>query len=99
MATPTYRGDVFPADVTLPDGTRHETCRVRARGDGVTVYVWSHDELSGVPLVEAARLLDLGGDRYAIDLGQDGMVEISKAARCGCGHPMKSWRPPGASKL
>lgn len=94
------RPALFPARATLPDGTVRHPVRVATGVDGITrVWGWDHDqhhavELAAWPAVEVSRAdgADHGRPR-ALRL-PDGTVVDGRGQGCGCGHPLKSWRPP-----
>ena len=84
--------DLFPAQVTLPDGTQMYPARVWIADGELLVYIVAN----GVP-VEYYRsaYISLEGTRIAglsIDTA-DGMVTARKKQGCGCGNPLKSFNP------
>jgi hypothetical protein len=97
-----YRDDVrlFPAVVTMPDGTRHRPAKIVSTTTGTAVYGWD-DDAGGVGVVLATTPhpveRDLKVDHYRLTL-DDGTVALV-VKECGCtgmgGHPLKRWQPPG----
>lgn len=92
MAGPTAVA-LFPAAVTLPDGTTHQPARLDTSNG--TVRAWAL--IDGFPTLVASWPLDQVETR--VERGRrsfttrDGTL-ITGARGCGCGHPLKRFRPP-----
>ncbi len=95
----------WPADVALPEGRSVRRARVYVTGDGdVEVY----DQPGPTPVWTSALDYDATPlpasegqwPRPAIDLHTaDGLIVVNPTGGCGCGNRLKSWRPPGATRL
>lgn len=94
------RHALFPARATLPDGTVHHPVRVATGVDQVTrLFVWDHDrhdavELAAWPATDVTRADGFDHGRPRVLVAPDGTVIDGRGQGCGCGHPLKSWRPP-----
>lgn len=84
---------LFPAAVTLPDGTVHQPARLDTHQG--TVRAWAL--VDGFPTLVASWPLDQLTSR--VERGRrtfttlDGAL-ITGAKGCGCSHPLKRFRPP-----
>lgn len=91
---PEPRHVLYPARLTLPDGTSHWPVRVATDTACVTrAYAWVDD---GPVMVGEWSAYDLTPDRLGRPTGftiADGST-ITKEPGCGCHHPLKAWRPP-----
>lgn len=94
---PEPRHALFPARVTLPDGTVHHPCRVATDTAGITrVWAWIDDgpvELGHWDATEIDRADGRDSGRPLALTAPDGTLLDGRDAGCGCGHPMKRWRP------
>lgn len=88
---------LFPAKLTRLDGTTVEPVKVATtdRDGQVRVTVWAHEPPAGI--VEVAsfdpdQVASLGGRRYEAE-----GATIEPGRGCGCGHPLKRFRPPGVA--
>lgn len=94
------RPALFPARVTFPDGTSWHPVRVATGADGMTrAWRWDHGNQSPVeigtwPATELARADGVDHGRPRAYTTSDGTVIDNRGAGCGCGHPLKGWRPP-----
>lgn len=94
------RPALFPARATLPDGSDVHPVRVATGNDRVTrVWAWDHSlhdavELAAWPADQVERADGLVAGRPRALRGPDGTVVDGRNAGCGCGHPLKAWRPP-----
>lgn len=98
------RPALFPACVTLPDGTTHHPVRVATDTAGTThAWTWDHDhgtpvEIATWPAVDLARADGKATGRPHAFTAPDGThIEGRRNTGCnqgcGCSHPLKSWRP------
>lgn len=91
------RHALFPARVTLPDGTTHHPCRLATDTAGTThLYAWIDQgpvELAHWPATTLTRADDRDRGRPLALTAPDGTLIDGRNAGCGCGHPMKRWRP------
>ncbi len=89
---------MFPARVTLADGTVHQPCRVATDTAGITrAWAWDHQaghaiEVGHWNAEDLARADGSDRGRVRILLAVDGSA-IEATGGCGCGHPLKTWRP------
>lgn len=88
---------LFPARVTLPDGTIHQPCRVATDTAGTT-FAWAWIDGGPVqigtwPALDLQRADGLDSGRPVAFVAPDGTVLDERGTGCACGHPMKSWRP------
>ena len=100
------RHALFPARVTLPDGTTHYPVRVATDTADIThAWAWNHEqhlpiEIGAWPADQLQRSDDGLTRRPRQLTAADGTV-IAQAEGCGCGNPLRSWRPaliaPGAA--
>jgi hypothetical protein len=90
--------DVHPAEVTLPDGSRHELVRVALTNR--RLRVWSEVGREHELVFDAAHqgialdtLHPLVGRRmlWATDAGE---VAVTRMRGCGCGSSLRALRPP-----
>lgn len=94
------RPALFPARVTLPDGTTHHPVRLATDNHGISrVWRWDHGTHTAVVVCtwQAADLIRSDGadhGRPRAYTTPDGATIDGRGAGCGCGHPLKSWRPP-----
>lgn len=93
------RHAMFPARVTLHDGTVYEPCRVATDTAGVT-RAWAWDHTQWLPIEvghwKASDLIRTDGKvtgRPRVLTAPDGTVLDGSSEWCGCGHPLKTWRP------
>ncbi len=93
--------NLFPCDVTMPDGTVHTTCRIMVSPSGTTIWGWSKAANSGVALaVTPARPVEKARNarQYTLTIddpdGGEATIQFIHGTRCGCGAPMKRWVPP-----
>lgn len=90
---------LFPARVTLPDGTVHHPVRVATDTAGVTrAWAWDNTqwlpiEIGHWPAVDLARADGRTAGRPQAFTAPDGTLIDGRQAGCGCGHPLKAWRP------
>lgn len=90
---------LFPARVTLPDGTVYEPCRVATDTAGVTrAWAWDHTQWLPIEVghwaaVELVRADGKVAGRPLAFIAPDGTLIDGRDAGCGCGHPLKTWRP------
>lgn len=99
-----YKAIWWPAQIVLPDGTLHRIAKVIAASEGLYVYDRvPHDRVNGL---DPAWYAPIDFDKTAtprtgyatreknvrISTGA-GEVVISPLVGCGCGLPLKSWRP------
>lgn len=93
------RHALFPARVTTPAGVTHHPVRVATDTAGTThAWAWNHD--TGTPVEIGAWLADELVRADGRDHGRpvalqapDGTLIDGRNAGCGCGHPLKAWRP------
>ena len=87
---------MFPARVTLADGTVHDPCRVATDTAGVThAWAWIDGgpvEVGAWPADELVRA-DGGMTRRPTGLTAADGTTLELAKGCGCSHPLKGWRP------
>lgn len=94
---PEPRHALFPAFVTLPDGTVHHPCRVATDTAGTT-HAWAWIDNGPVEIGQwPADTLQRADERTT---GQprafttpDGALLDGRNAGCACSHPIKRWRP------
>lgn len=90
--------NLFPCLVTAPDGVVHQTCRVISGPDGTQVWAWDRDLGDARVVVSspfAVEQVSPGSRNYRLGMqGSDAVAQIKRSHSCGCGHPMKRWRPP-----
>jgi hypothetical protein len=99
-----YRVAWWPAAVTLPDGTHYRQARVYATREGLYVY----DRPGAAPAHFAP--IDYGKTRRPVTAypanrkvvrivtADDQAILVQPLAGCGCGHPLKSWKPAWANR-
>jgi hypothetical protein len=92
------RHALFPARVELPDGSVHDPVRVATDTAGIT-HAWTWDHTAGLPVEigqwpvgNLARSDGADRGRPRAFTIEDG-TRISSTGSCGCGHPLKAWRP------
>lgn len=88
--------DLFPADVTLPDGMKHASVRAIVTDAGMlVVYGTLGDQVTQVyasAIHGAPALKSPYSPRYDSESTvptTDGVVSITRGAGCGCGSPLK----------
>jgi hypothetical protein len=87
------RNDVYPAKVTFSFG-RNPYPKSRAIITADRVIVLVENGGSGAGVLYDERLEDVSGNRRQIvATTADGEVTISRAAGCGCGSTLRSYRP------
>lgn len=101
MSEPRYA--LFPARVTLPDGTVHDPARVATDTAGIThAWTWTDGGPREIGRWAATDLTRSDGATrgHPTQLAATDGARIDTAKGCGCGHPLKTWRPalvaPGA---
>lgn len=83
----------------LPEVTMRTTY-LQANAEGVTVWAWSAAAQDAYPAVEGATVTGAHPQWEVHDAeGKLLAVVVFTANDCACGHPMKGWRPPGASRV
>jgi hypothetical protein len=91
---------LFPAVVTLSNDTTFSPVMVYATPAGTDVWVWDAPTNSAVVLVHGPGMIDASGtpDVYTltVDDGTDCRIVYDPRA-CGCGHPLKRFRPTSGS--
>lgn len=93
------RPTLFPVRVTLADGTSHHPVRVATDTAGTTrAWAWDHGsngpvEIGSWPADELTRADGLTVGRPRAFTTRDGATLDGRDAGCGCGHPLKAWRP------
>jgi len=103
-----YRAAWWPAQIVLPDGTTHRIAKVFATADGLYVYATVPPDPAGIPPTWYAPI---DFDKTAPPRSgyaarqknirittQAGDVVISPLPNCGCGQPLKLWRPSWAHR-
>lgn len=95
----------WPASVAYPDGQATARARVYVTGDG---YVEVYDQAGGT-YCWRSRLdftetptppSEMGWPRQPVDLHtDDGLIVVQPLGGCGCGHRLRAWTPPGATRL
>lgn len=94
-----YGDDVrlFPAVVTMPDGTRHRPAKVVTTTAGTVVYGWADGDGVVVATTPHPVERDLKVDHYRLTLDDGTVAFVVK--ECGCTglgqHPLRRWNPPG----
>lgn len=93
-----YRAAWWPAAVTLPDGTHFRLARVYATREGLYVYdgVDHLAHFAPIDYGKTARPADsYPANRKAarIITADGGVILVQRLGGCGCGHPLKHWRP------
>lgn len=84
--------DLFPARVTLPDGTEVRPARVWVADGCALVYIVAN----GAPtLYFGSPFISMDGNRVSgITIAtEDGEVFARKDNTCGCGNPLKRFNP------
>lgn len=83
--------DMFPADVTLADGTLLRSARIFVADDRVLVYT----RVGGTPKLtyEADVVSMVSSPRNAAVVTEDGTVQAHARQGCGCGNPLKRFNP------
>lgn len=91
---------LYPAKLIRPDGDVVDPVKVETtnRDGEITVSVWAVTQPDGI--VEIATfdpdtISRIDGRRYQTT---DGTL-IEPARGCGCGHPLKRFRPPGIAVM
>lgn len=85
--------DVFPATVTTEGGT-WRSARVIVTRDRLLVYLTTAGPVLDAPYTEA--VLPPPGQRFGtarITLASGATLLVAGQRGCGCGNPLKSWRP------
>lgn len=91
---------IYPVVVTLPDGTQRTGCKVQVLVDQSTdVWVWNRETHAAEILVHTpARPVEAAGtgrtQRWTLDVDGASYSLERNSRDCGCGHPMKRFRPP-----
>lgn len=88
---------LFPCLVTLPDRSVLQTCRVVSDQAGTTVWWW--DPAAGTAIAAAVSPFGIeerspGSKNYTLGMPEGDPIHVRRLSSCGCGHPMKRWRPP-----
>jgi len=88
--------DVYPAEVTLPDGTLLRGALVKVTREGV--YVWTGERVLSYAEARSEPGEVLTPDYLTrreplVTATADGPVVVWKGAGCGCGSTLKSYRP------
>ena len=91
---------LFPMHVTLPDGRQVRPAMLTVRGGVLEVFAHRQDAAGddvGRHVVRAYRGAVTGTegtrDLYVADT-DGGTVTAIRDGGCGCGHPLKRFRPP-----
>jgi hypothetical protein len=84
--------DLFPVAVTRPDGALLTQIRLAVRSGVTTLWRWQGSGPVRV-LESAGHPVDDGKDRYRIETPDGPWLVRYTPNDCGCGHPMKVWRP------
>lgn len=93
------RPALFPARVTLPDGSVHHPVRVATDPAGTThAWGWDHTagaatEIASWPADQLTRADDQDRGRPQAFTVTDGTEIEGRDQGCGCSHPLKAWRP------
>lgn len=82
---------MWPARVTLADGTHHPVARIDTTAAGVRVWVWADGTAVLAATIDRASLSRDG--RAWVGEGQ---TRIERGRGCGCGHPLARFRPERA---
>lgn len=87
----------FPATVTLPDGTTHRIAKLLIHHSRLRVWVHNRETRQIDQLIDAT-VTDLQISRrtreHTLTLEDESTVTYKKEGGCGCGHPLKKFRPP-----
>lgn len=85
---------LYPGKLVAPDGSETHPVRVLTIDGNVSVFAWDDVAMVG-QLVASWPAEDItAGDRRTWS-APDGTT-IGHGRGCGCGHPLKSWRPSPA---
>lgn len=91
----------FPCATTLADGGAVVRTSYLHAGDGFArVYAWSRATRQVYVAVEAVQVEQADRGRWRL-LDADGTVvaQVEHTPRdCACNHPMKHWKPSGATR-
>lgn len=90
--------NVFPYNVTGPDGTLYQTCRIISDGVETKVWHWPAGASSPAVVLTSTEVKVTGKDPSSnkdnLDLvGPDGVWTAVDGKSCGCSHPLKHWAP------
>jgi hypothetical protein len=94
--------NLFPVNVTTPDGKLHTECRLVSDARSTTVWVWDRQRRAPVIVAETAAAPTRSGPKLWNLVTKAGMVTVDENAGCGCGAPLKRLTPqrtPGAHRL
>lgn len=86
---------LFPCLVTFTEsGAIVSACKVYATPDGVDVWHWNPDLAKAEVIAHGPRLAEEARDVWSLvcDDGTDTRIVVD-ARDCGCGHPLKRFRP------
>ncbi len=84
---------LFPCLVSLPSGSQRTTCKVYYSPGAVDVWAWNDQEQKAEVIAHSDRLNETERNHWTIDV-PDGQVSIVLDPRaCGCGHPLRYFRP------
>lgn len=86
--------NLYPATLTTPDGELVHPVRLLTADGQVEAWRWDDLEHTGVLVGSWDAELVTAGERRTF-LAPDGSV-LGYDRGCGCGHPLKSWRPTPA---
>lgn len=86
---------LFPCVVTFPEsGSIVSVCKVYATPDGVDVWHWNADDGKAEVIAHGDALIEEHRDVWSLTCtdGTEARI-VSDPKDCGCGHPMKWFRP------
>lgn len=100
----TYRWSWWPAMVTLPNGTVYPQAKVYATLEGLYVYAAVGEPTYYTPInYDKTRpppaSYPANQKTVRIWTPNDEQVTIQPLQGCGCGNPLKSWRPEWAYRV
>lgn len=87
---------VFPARFVSPESGTHHPVKAATDREGLThIYVWRDGrpvELAVIPVGDWEAMPSATGRsrQWATESG----LRLSREGGCGCGDPLKMWRPP-----